>query len=681
MIMKYTVLPLLILLGLWAFAFIDKNQTANKEAEALYLQNRAPLIQKPYMELPLGSIRAKGWLQDQLQRQAVGMTGQLDELYPLVMGKRNGWLGGDGDQWERGPYWIDGLLPLAYLLDDELLKAKVKPWIEWSLNNQRVDGYFGPKIPDQEYPYEQGIQRDNIADWWPKMVMLKVLQQHYSATGDQRVIDLMTNYFKYQLEELPENPLGHWTFWGNRRGGDNLLVVYWLYNITGDRFLLDLAELIHEQTYNWTDTFLHGSEMATVGSMHCVNVAQGIKEPVIYYQQSLDSTHVQAVQKGLKDLMTNNGHPHGLYGGDEWLHGTDPTQGSEFCTAVEMMYSLENMLAITGDLDFAQRLERIAFNALPTQATDDYMERQYFQQANQVSINRQLRNFVNPNGGTVTNFGLLTGYPCCTSNMHQGWPKFTQNLWYATPDNGLAALIYSPCEVTAQVAGGETVTLLEETNYPFEESIRFHLTKSSHKKLAFPFTLAIPKWCEKGVVKINGKDFVSAKGGETVTLNRTWKIGDQVELVLPMKINTQEWHERSVSVERGPLVYALKMEEKWEKVENKKDPVWYGDTYYNVSSDSPWNYGLLKVHQDPLAPAMKFESKEGKEGAYPWNLDNNTLEIKVKAKKIPRWKEYNGMTGPMIFSPSVEENKEVEEITLVPYGCTTLRVSAFPVVW
>ena len=63
-----------------------------------------------------------------------GMTGQMDTIYEQVMGPRNGWLGGDGDVWERGPYWIDGLLPLAYILDNKELINKVQPWIEWTLD-------------------------------------------------------------------------------------------------------------------------------------------------------------------------------------------------------------------------------------------------------------------------------------------------------------------------------------------------------------------------------------------------------------------------------------------------------------------------------------------------------------------------------------------------------------------
>src|SRR5258708_3115971 len=142
---------------------------------------RAPLRQNPYIQLPLGAIQPEGWLREMLIRQKNGATGRLDTLYPRVMGARSGWRGGDGDQWERAPYWLDGLVPLAYLLHDKALIAKTTPFIEWVLNSQSADGFFGPS---KDYPPEEGIQRDNSRDWWPKMVMLKVLQQYYSATGD-----------------------------------------------------------------------------------------------------------------------------------------------------------------------------------------------------------------------------------------------------------------------------------------------------------------------------------------------------------------------------------------------------------------------------------------------------------------------------------------------------------------
>lgn len=364
--------------------------SAQKTFTGPYLNNRAPLKPNPYIELPLGAIQPKGWLKEMLVRQKDGATGQLDKLYPLVMSNRNGWLGGDGDQWERGPYWIDGLLPLAYILKDTALIAKAQTWVEWAINSQQPDGYFGPS---KDYGPEPGLQRNNSRDWWPKMVMLKILKQYYSATGDKRVISMLTRYFRYQLKELPSKPLDKWSFWARYRGADNLMVVYWLYNITGDRFLLELGDLVHKQTFDYTNAFLNTDMLGTMGSIHCVNLAQGMKAPLIYYQRQPHQKYIEATAKGLGDLRKYNGMAHGLYGGDEALHGNNPTQGSELCSAVEMMFSLESMLAITGNPAFADQAEKIAFNALPAQVTDDFMDRQYFQQANQVMATRHVRNF------------------------------------------------------------------------------------------------------------------------------------------------------------------------------------------------------------------------------------------------------------------------------------------------
>ena len=648
-----------------------------------YINNRQPLLQKEYIKLPVGAIKPEGWMMEQFLRMKEGFTGHLDTIYEHVMGKRNGWLGGDGDVWERGPYWIDGLLPLAYILDDKELIEKVKPWIEWTLASQKPDGYFGP---DTDRPAEAGLQRDNAHDWWPKMVVLKILQQYYSATQDERVIPFLTNYFKYQLKELPKTPLGHWTFWGEQRGGDNLQIVYWLYNITGDKFLLELGELIHKQSFNWTDVFLHQDHLYRQQSLHCVNLGQGFKEPVIYYQQNKQQQQLDAVKNAARIIRTTLGLPTGLWGGDELLRYGRPTTGSELCTAVEMMYSLESMLEITGDVQWADHLERIAYNALPTQINDDFTARQYYQQVNQVSVTREWREFTTPHDNTDLLYGILTGYPCCTSNLHQGWPKFVQNLWYATADNGIAALVYAPSNVKAIVANNVEVAIQERTNYPFDESIQFTIryTDKKLKKAWFPFHLRIPSWCKAPIIKVNDAPIeVDATSGEITFINREWNNGDVLTLELPQEVEISRWYDNGAVVERGPLVYALKMNEHWEKKQMEPERVVrYGAWYYEVTSDTPWNYALSAKSFQPANIKNNFVvEKLPMKGAYPWNVENAPIRIKTKARLLNNWTLVRGSAGPIAYytQQGDDVSPNDESIELIPYGCTTLRITEFPV--
>ncbi len=642
-----------------------------------------------YAELPLGAIRPQGWLLSQLKIMKNGTTGHLDEVYGKVKDD-NGWLGGQGDGWEETPYWLDGAVPLAYLLDDQALKDKVLKYINWTLNHQRASGYFGP-ITEAERKHQVDITPDSCRqgeDWWPKMVMLKVLKQYYMATSDKRVISFMSKYFRYQRAALNTCPVGQWTEWAASRGAENVMMAQWLYGITKEDDLLDLAATIESQSFPWSRWLGNRNWVIDAAAQqngenwmhrHAVNVGMALKSPAINYQRTHDKAYLDALKTGFGDLMNLHGLPMGIFSGDEDLHGNDPTQGVELCAIVETMYSLENIMAITGDPYYMDALERMAFNALPPQTTDDYNAKQYFQMANQIQIKRGVFNFSLPFDREMNNvLGMRSGYTCCLANMHQGWTKFAQHLWYQTADKGLAALEYAPSEITTKAGAQQTqVTIREETSYPFEDKINLRL--ATKQSVDFPLQLRIPAWCSEATVMLNGKKLRTDQGGQIITISRTWKDGDQLQLQLPMQVSTSNWGRNSRAVERGPLVYALKIDEAWEKGHDEAE----GD-YFTVLPKSDWNFGLLEKDIQKPQENLKVKKVQEVTNDFVWNLAHVPLEITAQARKIPHWKISNDVASQPVSDRTGiykgEVSQEVTQITLVPFGCTKIRVVAFPVV-
>ncbi|SFT21375.1 beta-L-arabinofuranosidase domain-containing protein [Paenibacillus sp. BC26] len=615
-----------------------------------------------FQALPLGAIKPAGWLRNQLRIQADGLTGHLEEHWGDV-GPDNGWIGGQGESWERGPYYLDGLLPLAYLLEDEKLIAKAQRWVEWSLASQGEDGNFGPRGTIQSV--NNDINKKH--DWWHYMIMLKVMTQYAEVTGDDRVVPFLTRYFRYVHSHIASNPLEGWA---KARGAEMVLCVQWLYKETGDAFLLELADTVAEQTLDWTDVFHDFPYWRKVEewdwSTHVVNVAMGIKTPAIRFELSGAEVELAAVHRGIDSLMTYHGQAHGMFSGDEWLSGTSPSQGVELCAVVEYMYSMEHLTRVFGEGRFGDILEKVAFNALPAAISKDWTSHQYDQQVNQIVCNVAPRAW--SNGPDANLFGLEPHFGCCTSNMHQGWPKFTSHLWMGDGNGGLAAVSYAPSVVNATVGSGATTTAATVTvsgEYPFRDMV--HITVALDRPSeTFALSMRIPAWCASPVLSVNGANVSLNVVNGYARVEREWSDGDVLTLSLPMAVTTTSRNLYAISVERGPLVYALPIQENWQLLTKR---AMFHD--WEVYPGSPWKYGLLADND--------YAVSESEVPYQPFDAEHAPVRLKAAGQLVREWKMEGNNAGTPPIYPKVE-GQEIAELTLVPYGSARLRIGEFPLI-
>ncbi|MGI9427319.1 MAG: beta-L-arabinofuranosidase domain-containing protein [Bythopirellula sp.] len=640
-----------------------------------YLSNRAPLAPNALIKLPIGAVQARGWLLETLLRQQNGLTGKLPEVSAWLEKEGNAWLSADGRGkwgWEEVPYWLRGAIRLGQLLEDQQLIDETEVWLSAVFDGQRANGHFGPL---------RVFGDDDSHDLWANMVMLSCLQTYYEYSQDQRVIELMTKYFRFQSAIPDEEMFTH--FWQYYRAGDNLESIYWLYNQTGEPWLLDLAAKVHRNTANWRSR-------GDLPNWHSVNVAQAFGEPATYYLQSRDPNDLQAAYQNFAMVRRRYGQvPGGMFGADEnaRVGYDDPRQAIETCAVVEQMTSNEMLLGITGDPFWADHTEEVAFNTLPAAFNSDYRALRYLTSPNLVTSDGQ------DHAPGVENIGPMfvmnpLSHRCCQHNHSQAWPRFVEHLWMATPDDGLCAVHYGP-SVVKGVVGEKVETQIEAvTRYPFEEQIAFKITVA--EATSFPLYLRIPKWCTRSVIMVNGASVAENMAPSNyVRIYREWQSGDEVTLMLPMDLAVRRWEKNhnSISVDRGPLTYSLKIEAQTVAA----DPIETAaqDSQWQESVDSaawpaveifpatPWNFGLVLKEADP---AQSFEVKQLSWPADndPFAADSVPIELVCSARQIPGWDvDLTGLCAPLQDSP-VYSNSPEQRINLIPMGAALLRISAFP---
>ena len=670
------------LLGIFVFGLIPLSSSAQVEMNVVERPAmtetggyRAPLHGGYLKKLPVGRVQPQGWLREMLNRQRFGLNGQLGTVSAWLDKTDNQWLSDKGDHgWEEVPYWLRGYSSLAYILDDETMKKEAQLWFEAVLNNVKPNGLMGPDAMDGN------TQNPEL---WAKMPMLWALQTYYEHSGDERVLDVMTNYFKWELSIPDEHFLKG--LWQEKRGSDNEWSVVWLYNHTGDTSILPLIDKLHRCGVDWTMN-------NDLPNWHGVNVAQGFREPATYYIYNGNEQLLQCAYDNHNTMRKRYGQvPGGMYGADENARQgyTDPRQGAETCAVVEQMASDEMLMGITGDPFWADHCEQVAFNTLPAALTKDMRALRYITSPNMAvsdgknhapSIDNSLR-------------GMLSMSPfssrCCQHNHGMGWPYFAEHLVMATNDGGLCTMFYAANETTAEVADGQTVRLSVDTRYPFEQQVK--LTVHTGQTVRFPFYLRIPAWADGSIVRVGEQDNIDAVVGKYVKIEKMWHDGDQILLSLPMSVNTCVWQQNkaSISVNYGPLTLSLRIDERFVQRDSSDPEIVQDDSHwqesvdkslwpaYEIFADSPWNYAL-KVDDDNMPVDFSVIQKPWPEDNYPFSVEASPLEFKAKGRRVPSWGLDKTEMTDVLPTRFVPRDDEEEEIRLVPMGGARLRIAAFP---
>ena len=635
------------------------------------------LIPDRFQKLPLGEVTLKqGWLRRQLDLMCGGITGRLPEYGPFFKPEKNGYLYPEtAAGWEEIPYWFRGFYPMAVLAESEKHLAIAKEYFEALFASVQEDGWFGPAYL-KSYEIIDGIP---APDLFPSMMLLDTLILYYENTKDPRVIDLMDGFFAFcrripDCVFLPESK-GRLR-WQKIRGGDMLTPIHWYYRFSGKEWLLELAERFYQKIWKASFPFV---------AHHAVDFGQRVGYDAVYSRQSGDPKDFAASEKAYLDFQEAWGQtPRGIFCADEQVRAgcTDPRQGYEPCGMVELAKNFYEMGRISGDTLYGDRAEDVILNHFIPSFSPDYQQMHYLTSSN-LPILSDWREQPSCNGSWVRSRSHEIFTPnnrCCGHNTGMGLPWYAMNLWQASNDGGLVAWLYADSEVQTTIHG-KKVALRMRTGYPFHGTIQ--ITCDANEGGAFPIYFRIPSFAKQATltVKEQATAFADCYGGY-LRVEADWQAGDQITLSLPMELTMTRWKTNgSVSVDRGPLTYSIKIGEEWRRLEEAgqyNHPTPHLFENYEVYPTNDWNYGLCLTEEN-IHSCVSVQTVASEIADMPWTLENAPVVLRARVKKIPQWTLEDDMAAELQPSPAYTECEE-ESVEMIPLGCARLRISCLPVV-
>ncbi len=589
-------------------------------------------------------LKPSGWLRRQLEIQAEGLSGNLHKIWPDI--RDSAWIGGDREGWERVPYWLDGFIPLAYLLENEEMIETVKKYINAIISAQEDDGWICPCKKEERAKY----------DTWAIQLICKTLKVYYHCSGDERIPEVIYKVLKNYYELLKNGEIQLFK-WGKYRWFETFISLNFLYEKYGEEWIKDLAKILKSQGYDYNTAIEYWKKPSHTWRMytHIVNMGMMLKTEAISHEL-LGEDYTDNAEKLRKLLDKYNGTAFEGFTGDEVLSGLDPTKGTECCAVVEQMYSYEEIFAHTGDSKWAERLEMLAFNALPATLSEDMWTHQYVQQVNQIACQKTM--IMAPwstNGPYAHTFGLEPNFGCCTANFNQGWPKFALTP-FMHKDNTVINAVMLP-----SVLNDNGITIKLETNYPFENKIHYFIDSDKN----FDFEIRIPSFAKN--LKVNGEN-KEAKNLEFKINSGKTEIVIEFEATPYLKNRPNNLYVLQMGslLFSVPIEYEKVMREYVKKGVERKFP--YCD--YQFIPKSSWNYGFSD---------SSFEINFNGIGDIPFSQKNPPVAIKANMQQIDWGLKFPYKSIARKTPKSTKPISEVQKIELIPYGCSKLRMTEMPI--
>lgn len=608
-----------------------------------------------FKTFPLGTIRPTGWMLSQLQNDLTsGFAGCLDSLTERAAtdlftnriessSQQFAWW----DSETRGN-WLWGYTMMAGLADLPEHQARVNELIDKLKSTQDPDGYIG--IYSRSSRYEHGA--DENGELWGQGRALLTLLSHYELTGEEsslRAAQAAANLTigQYGAHSYFHNPVTPNELTGMTHGLCYVDVMEWLYAITGEVQYRDFGVWLY-QDFNEMQLPFPNDDMALKNLLkrqryfngHAVHTVEHLRALLF----AVADGNLPQSETALANALWKLRHytlPSGAVIGDEGMHGQPlPDIGYEYCTLTELLFSLTSVLQKTGDRSIGDWVESLAFNAAQGARFADGTGLAYLSIDNRTSA---LNDRADSYSHLHDKHGRFKYSPthedvacCCNPNSVRLLPHTISRMWMGH-ENGVAAVTYGPCVLRTKINDVD-VTITEETDYPFEDSIRF--TVSPLQPVDFELLLRKPAWSV--TVTIEGAQAHEKDGW--LVISKMWNADDSFTITFHPKVEVVPYPTGEYAVRRGPLQYVYPIEHQLHSIKD---------------------YPLEEFHDYEVTPVDVEQAYQ------PVILDATKPEYGLRFQKAAAKETHPNWDQPQAWL-------EAGGYRLIPMGCTILRRSSFP---